>query len=154
MHARWIGIVADTHGLVRPGLVEGLAGCERILHAGDVGCPDVLERLARIAPLVAVRGNNDRGAWARALPEHAVVEVGSALIYVRHALADLDLDPRAAGIHAVVTGHSHAPGFEQRDGVLYLNPGSAGPRRFRLPVAFARLHVRGTYLQPEIVALA
>lgn len=148
-----IGVISDTHGLVRPEAAAALAGVERIVHAGDVGGPEVLEALGRIAPVTAVRGNNDRGAWAEALPATEVVEVGSALLYVVHDVADLDLDPAAAGFRAVVTGHSHRPAAEERDGVLFLNPGSAGPRRFRLPVALARLRVSGAALAHEIVEL-
>jgi putative phosphoesterase len=136
-----IGVISDTHGLMRPEALEALRGVDRILHAGDVGAPEVLEALARIAPVTAVRGNNDHGPWAAALPPTAVVEVAGALIYVLHDLGELDLDPRAAGLRAVVAGHSHQPKQEERDGVLYFNPGSAGPRRFRLPIALGRLVV-------------
>ena len=147
-------MVSDTHGLVRPEAVEALRGSDLIVHAGDVGKPEVLERLGEIAPTHAVRGNVDRGPWAESLPATDVVEVGDARLYVLHALQDLDLDPAAAGFAAVVCGHSHQPAAELRGGVLYLNPGSAGPRRFRLPVAVARLRVSGTRLEPEIVELA
>ncbi|MDX1649928.1 MAG: metallophosphoesterase family protein [Myxococcota bacterium] len=151
--AACIGVISDTHGLVRPEAVEALRGCDRIVHAGDVGKPEVLEALAAIAPVTAVRGNVDRGAWAEELPATEVVEAGPHLLYVLHALDDLAIDPAAAGFAAVISGHSHAPGAQTRDGVLYLNPGSAGPRRFRLPVALARLHVRGARLEPERVDL-
>jgi putative phosphoesterase len=134
-----IGLIADTHGLLRPEAVAALAGCACIVHAGDIGAPQVLEALAAIAPVSAVRGNNDRGAWADGLPEDEVVSVGDHLIYVLHDLAALDLDAAAAGFHVVVTGHSHRPSHEIRDGVHYINPGSAGPRRFRLPVTLAEL---------------
>ena len=123
------------------------------MHGGDVGGPEVLARLREIAPVRAVRGNNDRGAWADALPETDLVEVGGQAIYVIHELAHLDLDPRAAGFAAVVSGHSHRPSAEVRDGVLYLNPGSVGPRRFSLPVALARLEVRGARLVHELVEI-
>ena len=151
--ARLVGVVSDTHGLLRPEAVRALRGVERIVHAGDVGSASVLEQLRAIAPVVAVRGNNDRGTWAAQLPATEVVEIDGALLYVIHDLAELDLDPAAAGFHAVVSGHSHRPNLERRDGVLYLNPGSIGPRRFSLPVAFARLHVRGRTLKPTIVEL-
>jgi len=153
MADRTIGVIADTHGLVRPEALAALEGVERILHAGDVGGPEVLDALGAVAPTVAVRGNNDRGDWAEALPQSAVTEVGDVLVYMLHELPHLDLDPAAAGFAAVVSGHSHRPAAEQREGVLYLNPGSAGPRRFTLPVAVARLHVAGTTIEHEIVEL-
>jgi putative phosphoesterase len=140
--ARVIGVISDTHGLLRPEALGALAGVDMIIHAGDVGKPEVLEGLSRIAPVHAVRGNVDRGDWARALPASQVVEADGPLIYVLHNLAELDLNPQAAGFAAVVSGHSHKPGHEMRNGVLYLNPGSAGPRRFRLPVTLARMVVR------------
>ena len=148
-----IGVISDTHGLLRPEAVRALRGCERIVHAGDVGDPAILDELERLAPVAAVRGNVDRGAWAEALPETEVVEVGSALLYVLHDLARLDLDPAAAGFAAVISGHTHEPRSELRDGVLYLNPGSAGPRRFKLPVTVARLTVDGNRVTVEIVEL-
>lgn len=136
-----IGVVSDTHGLMRPEALALLAGCERIIHAGDIGGPGVLEALERVAPVVAVRGNNDHGAWAESLPEWEVVEAGGTSIYVLHDVDDLGIDPRSAGIGVVICGHSHRPHLDQRDGVLHLNPGSAGPRRFRLPVALAFLDI-------------
>jgi uncharacterized protein len=148
-----VGVISDTHGLVRPEAVAALEGCDLIVHGGDVGGPEVLERLRAIAPLRAVRGNNDRGAWARELPEFDEVEVGALSLYVLHEIAALDVDPKAEGFAVVVSGHSHRPHAETRDGVLYLNPGSAGPRRFSLPVTVARLTVRGARLSHEIVAL-
>jgi len=153
LSSRLVGVISDTHGLVRPEALEALAGSELIVHAGDVGSPEVLEALARVAPVVAVRGNNDRGAWAGALPEREVVEAGGASIYVLHDLKELDLDPAAEGFAAVVAGHSHTPSIETRGGVLYLNPGSAGPRRFRLPVAVARLRVAAGRCEAELVLL-
>jgi putative phosphoesterase len=148
-----VGVISDTHGLVRPEALRALRACDRIVHAGDVGKPEVLTALRSIAPVAAVRGNNDRGGWARALPQTEVIEVGSALLYLIHDVADLDLDPAAAGFAAVISGHSHRPSAEVREGVLYLNPGSAGPRRFRLPVALALLSVRAGMLRPRIVEL-
>jgi putative phosphoesterase len=148
-----IGLVSDTHGLVRPSVVRALAGVELIVHAGDVGDAAVLERLGQIAPVVAIRGNNDRGAWAKPLRTTEVVEIGSAVVYVLHDLGELDLDPAAAGFHAVVSGHSHRPKVEWRESVLYVNPGSVGPRRFSLPIAFALLRVRGAKLEARIVEL-
>src|SRR5437899_3575907 len=136
-----IGLISDTHGLLRKEAVEALRGSEQIIHAGDVGKPEILEELGKIAPVVAVRGNVDTGPWARALPETAVAEAGAVLIYVLHDVNALDLNPAAAGFRLVVSGHSHKPGKIERDGVLYINPGSAGPRRFQLPVSVARLNV-------------
>jgi putative phosphoesterase len=149
-----VGVISDTHGLIREEAIAALQGSELIIHAGDIGTPAVLERLRRLAPVHAVRGNNDRDEWARALPLTEVVEIGSHHIYVLHDLAELDIDPAAAGFAAVITGHSHKPLAETREGVLYLNPGSAGPRRFRLPIAIARLRVSDTGLEHEIVEIA
>jgi putative phosphoesterase len=148
-----VGVISDTHGLVRPEALVALTGADLIVHAGDVGSPDVLTRLATLAPVTAVRGNNDRGPWAEALPETELVEVGEVRLFVLHDIGHLDLDPRAAGFHAVICGHSHVPQAAVRDGVLYLNPGSAGPPRFRLPVAVARLTVDGPRLAARIVTL-
>jgi len=148
-----LGVISDTHGLVRPEALAALAGVERIVHAGDIGAPAVLDALARIAPVTAVRGNNDREGWAAAIPETEVVEIGGVSLYVLHDLHELDLDPRAAGFAAVIAGHSHRPRREERDGVLYLNPGSAGPRRFTLPISLARLTVAGARVSAELVTL-
>ena len=148
-----IGVISDTHGLLRPEAVAALAGVERIVHAGDIGSPDVLSRLGRVAPVVAVRGNNDRDAWAASIPETEVVEIGGVSLSVLHDLHELDLDPRAAGFAAVIAGHSHQPRMDERDGVLYLNPGSAGPRRFKLPISLARLTVTGPRVRAELVTL-
>ena len=137
-----IGLISDTHGLLRPEAVRALAGCELIVHAGDVGKPEIIDRLQAVAPVVAVRGNIDKGEWASRLPLSAVVEAKSARIYVIHDVHDLDIDPAAAGFAIVVSGHSHKASREERSGVLYLNPGSAGPRRFRLPITLARLDLR------------
>lgn len=145
-----VGVVSDTHGLLRAEAIAALGGSDLIVHAGDVGSPDVLHGLRRIAPTFAVRGNNDRGAWADVLAETEVVEAGELRLYVLHDLAALDLDPAVSGFAAVISGHSHRPSVESRGGVVYLNPGSAGPRRFRLPVAVARLEISGKSLTPEI----
>lgn len=134
-----VGLIADTHGLVRPEALEALAGVERIVHAGDVGRSEVLDALARIAPVIAVRGNVDHEPWARALPETTTIEIGALRLHVLHILDDLDLDPARQRIAVVVYGHSHTPAIETRAGVLYVNPGSAGPRRFRLPTTVAEL---------------
>jgi uncharacterized protein len=137
-----IGVISDTHGLVRPEALRALRGADLIVHAGDVGAPEVLDALRTIAPVVAVRGNNDRGRWARALAETEVVEQSGHALYVLHDVHELDVD-----------GHSHQPRVERRDGVLYLNPGSAGPRRFRLPISVARIRIDARRLQAEIVTL-
>jgi putative phosphoesterase len=151
--SKQVGVISDTHGLLRDEAVAALQGSALIIHAGDIGSPEVLERLREIAPVHAVRGNNDRDAWARSLPLTEVVEVGSHHIYLLHDIADLDIDPVGGGFAAVITGHSHKPLADMRDGVLYLNPGSAGPRRFKLPIAVARLYVTKKGLEPQIVQL-
>ncbi len=139
--AKLVGVISDTHGLLRPQAVEALRGADVILHAGDVGTPEVLAHLRELAPVFAVRGNVDRDAWARKLPASRVVTAGGFLFYILHEHSQLDVDPGAAGIAAVVFGHSHRASVESRDGVLYLNPGSAGPRRFHLAVSVALVHV-------------
>ena len=136
-----VGVVSDTHGLVRPQLVEAMQGSDLIVHAGDIGGVDVLEELRAIAPLHAVRGNNDKGPWAEPIPMTEVVAVGGLHLYLLHDIADLDLDPEAAEMAAVITGHSHRPQAEMRGSVLFLNPGSAGPRRFTLPITAAEILV-------------
>jgi putative phosphoesterase len=148
-----VGVISDTHGLLRPEAVAALVGVARIVHAGDIGDPAVLEALAAIAPVTAVRGNNDHGGWAQGLPETAVLELAGHHFYVLHDLHELDLDPRAAGMAAVIAGHSHKPASEVRDGVLYFNPGSAGPRRFKLPIAVGRVHVGSGGVRGEILTL-
>jgi hypothetical protein len=148
-----IGVISDTHGLLRPEALAALAGVDLVIHAGDVGAPEILKELAAIAPLTVVRGNVDRGYWANRCPTTAVLEAGAARIYVLHDAKDLDLDPQAAGFAAVVTGHTHRPALRERDGVLYFNPGSAGPRRFSLPVTMGRLVVEGGTVRGELVML-
>jgi uncharacterized protein len=148
-----VGIISDTHGLLRPEALDALRGSDLIIHAGDVGNPEIIEELRRVAPTFVVRGNIDKGHWAGALPMTEVVEVGERLFYVLHDIAQLDLDPAAADFAAVVFGHSHVPSIETRDGVLFLNPGSAGPRRFKLPIAVARVGVARNRLRPEILTL-
>lgn len=153
-----IGVLSDTHGLLRPQACEALRGCGLILHAGDIGKEDVLAELRRIAPLVAVRGNVDSGTWAERLPATEVAECAGKSFYILHRIADLDLNPRAAGFdavifNAVIYGHSHRPAIEWRDGVLYLNPGSAGPRRFSLPVTVAHIEMANGELRPAIVPI-
>jgi uncharacterized protein len=149
-----LGVISDTHGLLRPQAIAALRGSDLIIHAGDVGNASVIETLREIAPTFAIRGNVDTGTWASALPSVSLVDVGPSLFYVLHDIADLDVDPMTAGFAAVVFGHSHQPSIETRDRVLWLNPGSAGPRRFRLPVTLARVAVTGRELKPEIVELA
>ncbi|MGC2478168.1 MAG: metallophosphoesterase family protein [Candidatus Sulfotelmatobacter sp.] len=139
--------------MLRPEALEALRGSEHIIHAGDVGDPEILEKLAALAPLTAVCGNIDKGPWARKLPETAVVELGGISIYVLHDLAQLDLKPEAAGFRIVVSGHSHTPKQETRNGVLYFNPGSAGPRRFKLPVCVGKLVVDGSTVSGEIIRI-
>jgi len=138
---KFIGLISDTHGLLRPEALRALDDCDLIIHAGDVGDPQILETLKTIAPVFAVRGNVDTEPWALALPETEVVETDPATIYVLHDIHGLDLDPVAAGFHIIVSGHSHKPARTEHDGVIFLNPGSAGPRRFDLPVTVARLNV-------------
>lgn len=149
-----IGIISDTHGLLRPEAVERLAGVDHIIHAGDIGRADVISDLRKIAPVTAVRGNIDRDEWAAGYPQTEMVKLGGRFFYVLHNLAELDLDPIAAGIDVVVSGHSHQPRIETVDGVVYLNPGSAGPRRFSLPIALATLDLSAKELRPCIVSLS
>ena len=148
-----VGVISDTHGLLRPEAVTALRGADLIIHAGDVGAPQVIDALRNLAPTYVVRGNVDKAHWAGALPMTAHVEVGGLLFHVLHDMSDLDLDPASVGYAAVVYGHSHRPSIEMREGVLFLNPGSAGPRRFKLPVSIARVSVAGQQLRPEIVEL-
>lgn len=152
-----LGLISDTHGLLRAQAVEALHGCSHIIHAGDIGRhgdhANILDELARIAPVTAVRGNNDRGDWADALPDTAWLEFGGIRIHILHILSELDIDPAVEGVKVVVTGHSHRPRIETRDGVLYVNPGSAGPRRFTLPVCIGRLWVVGGEPRAELIEL-
>ena len=151
---RLVGVISDTHGLVRPQAVDAQLGVEVILHASAVGHAQVLEALNGIAPVVAVRGNNDKGEWAEALPVWEVVEVGSVSLYMLHDLKEIDISPAGAGFRVVVSGHSHKPSVEERRGVLYVNPGSAGPRRFSLPVSVARLRIVGEAVSARVIELA
>ena len=149
-----IGVISDTHALLRPEAVEALRGSKHIIHAGDVGNPEILDRLAEIAPLTAIRGNIDEGAWARKLPETEIVEIAGIWIYVLHDLSQLDLKPEAAGFRVVISGHSHVPKQEVRNEVLYFNPGSAGPRRFKLPICVGKLTVEDKDVRTEIIEIA
>ena len=149
-----IGVISDTHGLLRPEALDALRGSEHIIHAGDVGKPEILDQLGEIAPVTAVRGNIDNAPWARKLPEMQVVELSGISLYVLHDLGTLDLKPQAAGFKVVIFGHSHVPKQEMRDGVLYFNPGSAGPRRFKLPITVGRLISEGESVRAEIIRIA
>lgn len=148
-----IGVISDTHGLLRPQAIEALRGSQLIIHAGDVGAAGILDRIAEIAPVRAVRGNADKGAWAEALPLTDVVDAAGLSIYVLHDRKQLDLSPHAAGFAAVISGHSHQPRQETTRGVLYFNPGSAGPRRFRLPVSVGRLRLADGRIRGELIKL-
>jgi putative phosphoesterase len=148
-----IGVISDTHGLIRPEAVNALRGSDYIIHAGDIGDPGILDILNEIAPVTAVRGNVDREEWAQNIPHTNFLEVEGLSLYVLHILDELDLEPEAAGFAAVIYGHSHVPKLEKKNGVLYFNPGSAGPRRFRLPVTVGKLKVLGKKLEAEIVQL-
>ena len=148
-----VGLISDTHGLLRPEAVAALAGVDYLIHGGDIGKPEILSALREIAPLTVVRGNNDRAAWAGGIPESAVLVVDAVRIYTLHDLKLLDIDPAAEHMHVVVTGHSHRPAIARRNDVLYVNPGSAGPRRFSLPVSVARLEIAGADVEASIVEL-
>jgi putative phosphoesterase len=148
-----VGVISDTHGSLRPEALAALRGADHLVHAGDIGTPEVLRSLRALAPLTAVRGNNDQGAWARTIPDTDSVRVGGVRLYVLHDLKALDLEPAAAGFRVVISGHSHRPRIEERDGVLYVNPGSAGPRRFRLPVSVAMLEIDGGGVRARIELL-
>jgi putative phosphoesterase len=148
-----VGVISDTHGLLRPAALRALQGCELIVHAGDVGKLEVLEGLRTVAPVMAVRGNVDREPWNEDLPVTRVVQAGEVFLYVLHDLHEIRIDPAGGGFSAVISGHSHQPSVKEQGGVLYLNPGSAGPRRFSLPVSLARLQVLGHTLQAEIIGL-
>jgi putative phosphoesterase len=150
---RTIGVISDTHGLLRPEALAALEGSDRIIHAGDVGDPEILNRLAQIASVTAVRGNVDHGAWVKNIPDTQILEIDGASIYILHILEKLDVKPEAAGIDAVIYGHSHVPKQETKNGVLYFNPGSAGPKRFNLPVTIGKLVVEGGKIHGEILRL-
>jgi putative phosphoesterase len=149
-----IGLISDTHGVVRPEALTALRGVGSIIHAGDIGKPEVLQALRSIAPVVAIKGNVDAGPWAKALPDKRSVKLGAARLFVIHDVKELSFDPAGRGFHVVISGHSHNPSITNRDGVLFVNPGSAGPRRFKLPVAVGKLLIRGTDVEAVIVELA
>lgn len=146
-----VGVISDTHGLLRPQALEALAGSAHILHAGDIGAETIIPALEQIAPVTAIRGNVDRGPWCRKFSETEVVELAGLSFYIIHDVNAIDLNPKAAGFAAVISGHSHRPRQETRDGVLYFNPGSAGPRRFRLPITIGRLEIVGERITATIV---
>jgi uncharacterized protein len=148
-----VGLVSDTHGLLRPEARAFLIGADYIVHGGDVGGADILDELASVAPLIAVRGNNDKGAWAARLRETELIRIGDVFVYVIHNLEELDIDPGAAGVSVVVSGHSHKPVIEEREGVLYVNPGSCGPRRFTLPISIGEIRVSGNSVEARTVEL-
>jgi putative phosphoesterase len=148
-----IAVVSDTHGLLRPEVFKHLNGVDRIIHAGDIGAPNILEKLQALAPVDAVRGNNDKGEWAEAIPETLLLEIRGHTVHVLHDLNQIDLSPSAAGIAVVISGHSHKPVVEEHDGVLFINPGSLGPRRFRLPIALAKLYITAESVRAEIIEL-
>lgn len=149
-----IGVISDTHGLLRPEAIDALRGSDHIIHAGDVGDPEILNSLGTLAPLTAIRGNIDKERWAKKLPETEVVELAGFSIYVLHDVAKLDLKPDASGFGAVIYGHSHVPKQEIKNGVLYFNPGSAGPRRFKLPISIGKLTIVGQQMRGEIIKIA
>jgi putative phosphoesterase len=149
-----VGLISDTHGLLRREATAFLEGCDYIVHAGDIGHAGILEELAMLAPVTAVRGNNDQGLWAERLRKTELLQVGEVLVYAIHDIARLDLEPNAAGVRVVVSGHSHKPLVEERNGVLYVNPGSSGPRRFKLPIGAGELIVTGRSVSARIVEFA
>lgn len=148
-----VGVISDTHGLLRSEALDKLGGVDAIVHAGDVGDPEILTRLGQVAPVTAVRGNIDTAAWSRNLPETELMEIGGVSLYVLHNVQDLDLNPSAAGFAAVIFGHSHKPLIEMRKDVLFFNPGSAGPRRFSLPISLGKLLVRNGEVKAELIEL-
>jgi len=148
-----VGLISDTHGLLRPEASAWLRGCDHIVHGGDIGDQKVLQELRAIAPVTAVRGNNDKGGWARGLSDTELVQFEEVFVYVVHDLAELDIEPQAAGVAVVVSGHSHKPVIQDRQGVLFINPGSAGPRRFKLPIAIGDMRIAGKSVTPRIIEL-
>ena len=153
MTSQRVGLIADTHGMLRPEAVRALQGSEVIIHAGDIGKAEILKALRDVAPVTAVRGNIDRGAWAQALPTTAALQIGQVWVYVIHDIQELDLIPETAGFKVVVSGHSHQSSIRERNGILFVNPGSAGPRRFTLPVSVALMEVQGSTVDVRLVGL-
>ena len=152
--ARLIGLISDTHGLMRPQALAALKGVDLIIHAGDIGKPEVLQALKAIAPLVAIKGNVDKNGWAKSLPETKALKIGDVQVYLIHNVNELDFNPASRGYQVVISGHSHKPLIVRRDGVLFVNPGSAGPRRFKLPVAVGELLISGDRVDARIIELA
>jgi putative phosphoesterase len=150
---RVIGLISDTHGLVIPEALKALQGVDLVIHAGDIGKPEVLDALKVISPLVAIKGNNDTGAWAKALPDTQMVQAADTKLFVIHNVNELDCDPAVAGYNVVISGHSHKPSILTREGVLFVNPGSAGPRRFKLPIAVAKLFIQNRKINTELIEL-
>jgi uncharacterized protein len=148
-----VGLISDTHGLLRPAARDFAGSCDYIIHGGDIGSAAILDELAALAPLIAVKGNNDRQAWAAHLPESEMIRVGGVFIYIIHDLSQLGIEPHAAGAQVIVSGHSHKPLIELRDGILYVNPGSCGPRRFKLPLSVGEIRVEGTKVRARTVEL-
>ncbi|MDX2213954.1 MAG: metallophosphoesterase family protein [Oculatellaceae cyanobacterium bins.114] len=148
-----VGVISDTHKLLRPEAIDALQTADLILHAGDIGTPEILEQLAAIAPVIAVRGNNDTGGWAEVLPEQQTVTVEAVSIHLLHIIKNLNLNPLTTTVQVVVSGHSHKPQIEERQGVLFVNPGSAGPRRFKLPICLAFLYIDGAVIEAQIIPL-
>jgi hypothetical protein len=148
-----IGVISDTHGLLRPEALAALQGCERIIHAGDIGKPEVLDGLRELAPLEVIRGNIDSGDWASAIPEHLDLEIGGLRVHITHDVKTMQVDPVAKGVAVVIAGHSHQPKIEEVNGVLYLNPGSAGRRRFKLPISLALLDIEDGQPRAQLVTL-
>jgi uncharacterized protein len=148
-----VGLISDTHGLLRPEARAFAGSCDYIIHGGDIGSAAILDELSALAPLTAVKGNNDRQAWAARLPETEMIRVGGVFIYVIHDIAQLDIEPHAAGAQVIVSGHSHKPGIGLRDGILYVNPGSCGPRRFNLPLSVGEIRVEGTKVRARTLEL-
>ena len=148
-----VGLISDTHGLFRAEANRFASGCDYLIHSGDIGSPDILEQLAAIAPLTAVKGNNDTQGWAGHLRETEMIRVGGVFVYVIHDLCELDIEPRAAGVRVIVSGHSHRPSIQERNGVLFVNPGSCGPRRFKLPVSVGELLVEGSEVRAQTFEL-
>jgi putative phosphoesterase len=148
-----VGVISDTHGLFRPEARAFLAGCDYIIHGGDVGRREILEELAAMAPLISVKGNNDTEPWAARLRDTELIRVGNIFVYVIHNVAELDIDPATAGVRVVISGHSHKPMIEERNGILYVNPGSCGPRRFKLPISAGEITVSGSAVRARIVNL-
>jgi len=148
-----IGLISDTHGLLRPEAIEALRGVDLVVHAGDIGKPEVLDALKAIGPLLAIKGNNDIGAWAKALPDTRLVQTANRTLFVIHNVKELDCDPAAEGYEVVISGHSHKPSVLTREGVLFVNPGSAGPRRFKLPVSVGKLFIQNRKVNAELIEL-